>query len=654
MSWTVEWGTYLPDINNLPAERVADTRARLQAAASSVFPEVDARPNSPFGDLYLTPASYLVTARELAAERMLSDLDLSRLSRNIIYNCPFVEAYLASLGVSASSGVAASGLMELSFPDNTEREIPLNMLFVFNGHQFRLDMGRTPEPGVLRIFPRGHSGRKPGDLVLFRSGDRLWSVIVPVTGPSGAVVADGVQASTDYQGTLSAATAVGIFDPGSPPDTLDKRAAKVPKVFAAAVLSTPSGVLSWLHTNFPSAAGASVVVSGDAEMTRDRENILGVRDGRVDLHVRGPAYNRRTVILRLSRDHLDGQRMIGPLPAGLTPLLTGELRRMGKNWAVAHDVMGRSADPLTAPGFSGAYSKLEELGVSAHDNPTDEDIDFSAYFSSEQEGVYKLTATGTYAGHWFSPATERRIEVEFTGVETVDGVPCASASVRDLLSGERGLVRFKEDNGVGKPLEEEDYQLFFRGLGLRVGTSGTGFNPATIPPGTKLLASFASNTALYEMDLLIDPLLEQVKARVGSRDNTPPMGDILVRGFLTLEVKQLEIHYRRKPGSDIDRGRVITEILDYLHVASYPGVYEDSKISEILLYWGAAGVRKIVKEGELFRTQADFYRLDGAWHEIPRNTTQDFVPDPADEAGAGPRNTGYVCDASRIKLKGVD
>lgn len=79
--------TYFPEVSEIDAETLKSARQRLDIFLKKKYPDLDSRPNSLFGDLALSPFAHLVAGLEIAAGRMLSDLDLENVAAGVIYNC---------------------------------------------------------------------------------------------------------------------------------------------------------------------------------------------------------------------------------------------------------------------------------------------------------------------------------------------------------------------------------------------------------------------------------------------------------------------------------------------------------------------------------------------------------------------------------------
>jgi len=79
--------TYFPALADIPAENVRAVRRRLYNYLLRANPDLDMRPNTPFGDLWLTPAAQELAALEVAMGRFMSDLDLEQVAKGVIWNC---------------------------------------------------------------------------------------------------------------------------------------------------------------------------------------------------------------------------------------------------------------------------------------------------------------------------------------------------------------------------------------------------------------------------------------------------------------------------------------------------------------------------------------------------------------------------------------
>ena len=99
MSQTLQLDQYLPAANEIAPDIVLLVRQRLQKYLQDWWPELDTRPNSVFGDLYLTPMAVTVAALEIAYRRRDADLNLANVANGIVFNPVFVDGFLRNFGV---------------------------------------------------------------------------------------------------------------------------------------------------------------------------------------------------------------------------------------------------------------------------------------------------------------------------------------------------------------------------------------------------------------------------------------------------------------------------------------------------------------------------------------------------------------------------
>ena len=110
---------YMPDIDSLSAEELAEVRDRLKTylVSKPEFADIDMRANSVVGDLILSPLAHIIASLEVAMNRVLSDVDLGNVSQGTIYNCDFVKQYLNNFGEGQVYEYPSTGIVQLSFSD---------------------------------------------------------------------------------------------------------------------------------------------------------------------------------------------------------------------------------------------------------------------------------------------------------------------------------------------------------------------------------------------------------------------------------------------------------------------------------------------------------------------------------------------------------
>jgi len=358
--------TYFPSYADIPDSAVQSMRQRLATLHHQFWPDIDARPGSPFGDQALTPIAYLLAAAEIACGRVLSDADLGNVAQGIIYNCDWVREYLKNFAITEAATLQASGIVRLTFTTNQDYLIDRRARYNFSGNIFNL---RLPFDGPLQIRAVGtplEGGTNTRNLVEITPG--IYVVDLPLLGTMTTPVLAGADASTDFPITeMVSAVALVDFDDGLPPESLAVLAQRTRETFYAATPNTRGGAARFIGKEFPELVGISPVETGDAEMMRDVVNPLGIGDGRIDLYVR----SKRTVVdtMTIKVPYIDAQsyeaidRFVVKLQLTGIPFQIDSITAVSDPTLALTDkvIFSRSLDPARAPMASAAYSELEEL-----------------------------------------------------------------------------------------------------------------------------------------------------------------------------------------------------------------------------------------------------------------------------------------------------
>lgn len=385
---TASLTSYLPTYAEIPAERAAAVRARLETIVRAGWPDLDPTPNTPFGDLHLTPLAYQIAALEIAGERMFSDLDLANVAAGVVNNCDFAKAYLQNFAPTPRESSQASGVIRLAFSNDVGRVIDRRALFAFGaGNIFGL---RLSGPDALLILPVGSPKTNLNHYVLTQFDRNSFIVDVPVAGIMGTPVTAGSEGTTDVLVTgLVGITAIADFLSGTREDTVSALAQKTRSTFYAASLTSRGGAVAFISKEFLQITAASAVVSGDHEMLRDSENPLGVTNGSLDVCVRSSqAFLTDTQLVKLSYNaELD--KFIGRLDLAEIPVkIDGVVCDTAPTVGLEYTIYSASRNPVRAPLGTAAYSELEQLYIEipmprANDNTrliVTENGDTVAYF----------------------------------------------------------------------------------------------------------------------------------------------------------------------------------------------------------------------------------------------------------------------------------
>lgn len=648
---------YLPDPDDLDPSAVIETRKRLQAYLQDFWPELDTRPNSVFGDIYLTPMATMATALEVAMQRFKSDLDLTNVSNGVIYDVDFIRAYLKNFGVSTTEAINASGTIKLVFNADQEYILDSSTTFTFGSAVFFVN----PEEGnPIYIKPTTEPNAKR---VLTKTGETQYEVYLPVTGTPGTTVNDGDQALISVAiDTLVTVTAVGSFDPGKPADSIITLAAKAQKQFAAASLTSRSGVISFASNRWPNLLAISATVTGDREMLRSGTNPLGIYEGAVDLFVKSRAtYANGESLVRLTYD-TERQAWIGRLTIPVVPafydLAAGifQTNNFQTNRGV-NKVYARSTHP-TVDNYAISYSRYEVLGIAIQDtNPVDFTAAVTGQITAKSGTTVQLQVRGEYNGSLFSQYGNRSVTIRFDAETVIDGLPAVVANVRDAVSGEVAVVFFVA-NAATNPTRglilksTAGYTTMFSGMELDIVPATPTFVPSDVI-GLEYVFAYSGRTANFSVNYLYDPFLVQVDNVLGNPDHKPVNVDPIARNFIVCHITQFTINYRVRYGQRLDVAAATDEIVAYLSSLGYPNQYEDSAISTIISKYGATGLQSVSKKAYFYPSLATiFVDKDGNEVSVPRVETNTLIP-ALNDYGFGPRNIGYLIDRDTLTFNGT-
>jgi hypothetical protein len=299
-------GVYVPDFSTLDPVKVQDARDRLATRMRALLPDLDTRPGTPFGDLWLHPAAYSMTALELALGRFMSDLDLENVAGGTIWNCPFIAKYLGNFSVYGSTRLqSGSGMVRLTFLDEGPFTLDRGLVFTAGGVDFHM---RLPNSGGFELLVPGSTLLPSTNCaVLAELTPGRYTVDVPVTGalPDAGLLSGTAFTLSEDLTYLETAVASFDFDQVGLADTdlrlgLPELARRTRDTFHAASLNTPHGARHFLLNEFPDLKCVSTAISGDDEMRRDGNTTPG---GFLDALVRSNAFEQvETQVLRLEYD----------------------------------------------------------------------------------------------------------------------------------------------------------------------------------------------------------------------------------------------------------------------------------------------------------------------------------------------------------------
>lgn len=651
---------YLPATDQLPIPLIVSTRQQLVNYLSQWWPQVDTRPGSIFGDLVVTPCAVLIAAHVVAEQNMFSDLQLTNIANGIIYNTGFVTAYLSNFGVTAQNGVASSGTMAMVFAVNQTYIFSGETVFNFGSSAF------TPNSTVGDPVVISPVGSTLGKYILTPYGNGQFIVYIPVTGPTGASVNDGTQASTNLAQTqLISITAAGDFNPGTAPSSLPALAAQALQLYPAANLISRKGAESFVMQNWPNLLSTAITVTGDTEMIRASQNPLGINQSALDIFIRSQTNYAAGTSVAILTYNPDQRGWVGGLPFPSPPAFfsptSGIFQASLFNETSGGSVIYSSSNNPKIDNIGVSFSSDEQLGILLADNAP------AAFQNAFISPITSVSATGTtlaiegeYWGNLFQQIPQRTITMQFESLTVINGMTAVVASVSDSTNNVTGRVYFVPDSNP-TPLHgiilqsDPGYQALFNGLNLIASLPASTSNPGGIwnpanALGANFTFSFQGKTASFTLGYIYEPLLPTVTAALLSNDNASVNTAVLARSFIPCNVTQFVVNYRYKQGTTVNITAATTAIFNYVNSIVHPNAYEESQVGTIMISNGATGVSSVTKRGTMYPSLASVY-VDQNQNQMPVTpvvTTSLAIP--SGDLGVGLRNVAYILPAAVIQF----
>ena len=356
---------YLPDASTIPQAQLLDTRTRWVNYLQPMWPTLDMRPNSVFGDLLLSPSAFQWGSAETAMSRFMSDLDLANVAAGTIYSCDFVTKFLANFAPTDAVYIQSTGMLRLTFSTGAAVTLDRGIQFLFGTDIFTM---RLACPGPMNILPVGGvPAVNSNSVVLFQAGASSYLADIPLTGSMTTAILAGTSPSVSVTvHGLTAMAALADFSSGSPTASLPSLAQLTRSTFYSATPNTRGGTAMFISRQFPDLAGVSVTISGDIEMIRDQTGVLGFSDGWADLYATSEFTYTDSQTIRLNYDSTL-QKFVGAL---LLPSIPKQIKSITASLATTLQIsqalgnariFSQTSQPSDLPGCQAAYSGKELL-----------------------------------------------------------------------------------------------------------------------------------------------------------------------------------------------------------------------------------------------------------------------------------------------------
>lgn len=372
--------TYYPELQELTAAQLLDSRQQLEQQLRLQFPDLDMRPNSVFGDLWLTPAAQHLAALNIAQQRFKSDLNLENVAGGVIWDCEFVEKYLQNFGQVDTLVVQSYGTLRLVF--NSSDPLTIDRQLVLAPPAGGTYYLRLPQDGPLYVLSPDTAwtaGRNEVRLVASEGGSWIADVGVQgeYEGPTAPTAGQAFSTTLVVPGLVSA-NVIADFSLGLADTRLSQLAKRTRETIYSATPSSKGGIRSFFARSFPDAVGVSALSEGDPAMARTVDNAVDVvARGRLDLPDQ--------LVVQMVRDPAVGATGVwwAELSLPAQPIIIDSISLPGQPDfqldPLTIRVYTQSTDPTEAPGLTACRSPAERLWVTIddpHDGLGDSMIDF--------------------------------------------------------------------------------------------------------------------------------------------------------------------------------------------------------------------------------------------------------------------------------------
>lgn len=301
---------YFPDLEELTPAQIAEARGIVVDYLQPHFPDQDMAPGSVFGDSYVSPAAMFFAALMVSQNRLMSDLDLENVAKGVIYSCTFVARYLGNFAVRDVTTLQSSGLVRLTFSEDTTYTLNKGVKFSFGSADIFYPRLPSTATDSFSILPSGSiADTSRNEVALAQTSLNSWAVDIPLTGKMSAAVARGASGlASVVQPALIGIAAAAEFDYGLPPTSLPALAEIARRTAYAASVGSRNGTRAFVTNQWPETKVVSVAISGDPEMQRAVPGTaMALAAPAADIYFRSRRdYQQESQSVRLEYDTLAG------------------------------------------------------------------------------------------------------------------------------------------------------------------------------------------------------------------------------------------------------------------------------------------------------------------------------------------------------------
>lgn len=590
---TIDLTQYKDFTTELDAKVVADVEGRLRTVLKAMWPDLDTTPSSVFGSLVLTPAARCVALFEQTANCVLSDINLTNALNGIVCDCDFVTEYLEGMGIASLSDVNCTGMARFYY--NAEKPA--------DADYYTFDTGQILLFNNTYVFSIYTASNMP----------------IKIYPPS-------------YEGAL---------------DTVNNEY----KLSICGIDSTNAPNEFFVDIPIYGPAAAAVSEGDEAAIDQDFPNFDQIRS--VESVTDIEPFEAPTSLAEL----IEFTRNIQPT-ANLTTkgnVTSYVFHKFPQTVAVSPVIGGDSPE------------MIRDLQNTALVNQPYMDIYVKSTVEPLEVGEYVLcdvTPRIIQGTVYKGKISNQHVITRITGI----GVPGSDDRIQFVNSNTGARYAIKPSQVVasnfqywGSPASnperytlEEQFRLIFHDSSIAEDSpvKPEVFDVVEEQNGQNVVVGQQAWVVVYYN---FDPMVEALNKTVKGPSCCPAVSTV-VKPFVTAEVDNLTITYRKTPGKFFDRQTAIENIYDFVNSLAFPDKYDDAYIGDIIIANGGAGIIDItasvdvcasVAKGMFDTNYAPMHRtLDTLSLDTDSSDIQQFYK----TYGIGYKNINYILDRENIVL----
>ena len=611
---------YITSDIQIDSSKIQEVALRIRTVMKEFDAELDTTPSSPFGNLVITPLAKIIATYEQVNNCILSDINLANaLSGKEVCDCDFTEAFIKGLGLDTLLSANTTSILRIQF--NT---LPSNS-----------NLATEVSTGI---------------------GEKTAKAFIIDTGTSFVFDEEYLfHPYAPYSGQIQ------IFDPNIEIDYSNSNK----KILSIGSLDQGTGKANMWYIDIPIYGPSTANLTADAVPTSDINasylDVDGVipQNGILLMQDVIP-YETPTSIINLAKL---AQTIY---PSANFSTKGGIVSFLKKKFPTLSNIV-----PVTSNDLEGRQiTQLDAL------NPTTLDIYIKSYSnfstcteyikftnSTSSGNTYTAFSLGKEAGSYLFHPQHTIFKIQSAILHYVDDTNTLQSKEIDSSYLTLTSTASKNINTNNLP---------------KANTCGTKFEEfqieVTVAPGITLKNILDGEENIYDYVYLeLNYLYDLNQNAVGDLINSPecvPFIDTINKQFYNCAINSLNIYYTKKSGTYVDRQSATSAIYDFINNLSYPYVYNDAYITDIMILNGAVTVSKIEPIAQFSFSAANYFKqkdtdesfstilIDGS-SEYLSTLSEEYIQNRSNDSNnnwkdqslsIGTRNIGYYLPIENIHL----